>query len=176
MNEITSVLGVDPGTTVSAWVHYRLDEDRVVRFGTCDNGDLLYILDVEFGYDEEGGRDKANITLVVEGMASYGQPVGASTFTTCIWIGRFIQAWGGEFVLYPRRRVKKVLLGKDKGGDKQVRQAVLSWFGGEKKAKGLKASPGPLHGMVRHEFQALALGLAYTRELRSGVAPPAVEP
>lgn len=78
--------------------------------------------------------------------------------------------------MYPRRRVKKVLLGKDKGGDPQIRAAGIAWFGGKDEAIGKKAAPGQLHGMKEHEWQALGVALAYAREWRSGVAPPAVEP
>ena len=178
MGKINSVLAVDPGTTVSAWVHYLLDEDRVTGFATCDNGELLDLFKawslsatrtVKFG-------EKSSCVLVVEEVTSYGKPVGASTFSTCLWTGRFIQAWGGSFVLYPRRRVKKVLLGKDKGGDPQVREAVLSWFGGKALAVGSKACKGDLWGMKGHDWQACGIALAYARELRSNVAPPAVEP
>ena len=160
-----SVLAIDPGPTESAWVHYSMNADRVVRFGTCDNVDMLSILDFEFGFDEEGGRDKYSIIFVIEQVTSYGKPVGASVFDTCFWTGRFAQAWVALFMLYPRRRVKKVLLGKDKGGDPEVRAAVIAHFGGKEKAIGNKAEPGQLHKMKEHEWQACGLALAYAREL-----------
>ncbi len=174
MDNITSVLAVDPGTTKSAWVLYNIKEDRVVSFETCENELLLSFFHVSHGI--EMFRPKKDVLLVVEKVTGYGKPVGETVFETCFNSGRLVQAWGGRFVMYPRRRVKKVLLGKDKGGDSQVRAAVLAWFGGEKKAKGLKASPGPLFGMASHQWQACGLALAFSRELRSNVAPPAVKP
>lgn len=174
MDKIVSILAIDPGTTISAWVLYRIGEDRVVSFETCENELLLSFFRVSHGI--EMFRPKKDILFVVEKVTGYGKPVGETVFETCFWSGRFVQAWGGSFVMYPRRRVKKVLLGKDKGDDKHVRAAGIAWFGGKEKAIGKKANPGDLHKMKEHEWQALGLALAYARELRSGVAPPAVEP
>ena len=172
MDEITAIVGVDPGTTESAWVKYLIAEDRVEQFETLDNDLFVDVLAPR----RDGGWGKSNCILVVEQMASYGKPVSTSVFDTVFWSGRFVQAWGGRFVMYPRRRVKKVLLGKDKGGDPQVHTAVLSWFGGKTLAVGSKSDKGELWGMKGHEWQACGLALAYARELRSGVAPPAVAP
>ncbi len=178
MDSITSILAVDPGTTISAWVHFSMNENRVLGFGTLANE--LLVVDLPFRMPDMRGLSAAhlrrNTMLVVEKMTGYGKPVGESVFETCFWTGRFVQAWGGNFVMYPRRRVKIVLLGKDKGDDKHVRAAGIAWFGGKEKAIGNKAAPGQLHKMKEHEWQALGIALAYARELRSGVAPPAVTP
>lgn len=78
--------------------------------------------------------------------------------------------------MYPRRTVKKVLLGKDKGGDPQVRAAVISWFGGEDEAIGKKAQPNQLFGMKYDEWQACGLALAFSRELWSGAITERARP
>jgi len=170
MDNIMSILAVDPGTTISAWVHYSMNLDRVVGFGTPANE--LLVVDLPFRMPDmrglSGVHSRRNTMLVVEQVTGYGKPVGETVFETCFWSGRFVQAWGGSFVMYPRRRVKKVLLGKDKGDDKHVRAAGIAWFGGKEEAIGKKATPGQLHGMRGHEFQALGVALAYARELKSG--------
>lgn len=164
---ITSILAIDPGSTESAWVHYSRNLGRVVGFGTLANELLVASLPHKIP-DMRGlsaSHSTLNTALVIEQVTSYGKPVGEETFETCFWSGRFAQAWGPNPKLYPRRRVKKVLLGKDKGSDPEVRAAVIAHFGGKEKAIGKKAEPGHLYGMKEHEWQACGLALAYAREL-----------
>ena len=87
MNGLTkefSYIAVDPGTTESAFVV--LTGELPNHFGKVGNEDMLTILNQ---HKRHCGR------MVIEMVASYGKPVGETTFETCLWIGRFIQAWGG---------------------------------------------------------------------------------
>jgi hypothetical protein len=66
-------------------------------------------------------------------------------FETCVWIGRFIEAWArfadvlshGPRLVY-RKDVKLRLCGTVKAKDPNVRQALLDLYGGENKAIGGK--------------------------------------
>lgn len=100
--------------------------------------------------------------LAIESISSYGMAVGAEVFSTCIWIGRFVQAWrdpDAVRLLY-RKDVKLHLCGTTKAKDTNIRQALLDKFGpGKDVAIGKKAQPGPLYGVKSHAWSALAVAV-----------------
>ena len=146
---MSTILAIDPGTTESGWV--TLTDGVPVNFGKDANDDVL-----ELARD---GRETSDV-LAVEMVASYGMAVGAEVFETCVWAGRFIEAWGGGEVRVYRRDVKLHLCGQARARDANVRQALIDRFGpGKEKAIGRKASPGPLYGMRADVWQALALAV-----------------
>jgi hypothetical protein len=148
-----AVLAIDPGTTESGWV--LLDsEGEPSGFGKEANE---FVLALVYDYAE----DRANLggTLAVEMVASYGMAVGAEVFETCVWAGRFIEAWGGGEIRVYRRDVKLHLCGQTRAKDGNVRQALIDRYGGKDKAIGKKASPGPCYGMSGDVWQALALAV-----------------
>ena len=99
--------------------------------------------------------------LVIEMIASYGMPVGAEVFETCVWIGRYQQAWKDpEAVCLTLRRAVKLHLCNDmRAKDSNIWQALLDRFGGKSSAVGLKKTPGPLYGITSHARSALALAI-----------------
>jgi hypothetical protein len=100
--------------------------------------------------------------MAIEMIASYGMPVGAEVFDTCVWIGRFTQAWPAATVPIFRKDVKMHLCGQTKAKDKNVRQALIDRFGpGKDKAIGKKAKPGPLYGYSGDLWAALAVAVTY---------------
>ncbi len=94
-------------------------------------------------------------------IASYGMPVGAEVFDTCVAIGRFVQLWGDDkaLTLVFRREVKLHLCGQARAKDGNVRQALLDRFGGKATAVGRKVTPGPLYGFAGDTWQALAVAV-----------------
>ena len=107
--------------------------------------------------------------LVLEDVQGYGMAVGKEVFRTCMWIGRFVEAWPGPHVLLPRREVKLTLCGSARAKDKNVRQAVVDRLG----PLPTKAAPNPAYGPRRpssHEWSALALALTYAELVREGRA------
>ncbi len=100
--------------------------------------------------------------LAIEMIASYGMPVGKEIFETCVWIGRFVQAWGGPFTQVYRRDVKLHLCGQPRAKDANIRAALIDKFGpGKGKAIGTKKSPGPLYGMTADCWAALGVAVTY---------------
>jgi hypothetical protein len=99
----------------------------------------------------------------IEEIASYGMPVGREVFQTVFWAGRFAQAWSpAPFVLLPRRAVKLALCGSSRATDATIRQALIDRYGpGREKAIGSKKAPGPLYGLKKDLWSALALGVTY---------------
>lgn len=144
------LLAIDPGPTESAYVLLD-DHGQPEVWDKLPNASLLAILThLTFSASE----------LVVEMVASYGMPVGAEVFDTCVWIGRFIERWGGEFRLIYRTDVKLHLTNQRRAKDANVRQALIDRYGpGKDRAVGRKATPGPLYGLTGDCWAALAVAV-----------------
>lgn len=158
---MTSILAIDPGSTLSAWVKYV--DGRPTDWAKESNEAVLALV-WNHPYD-----------LAIESIASYGMAVGAEVFETCVWSGRFIQAWIANTMREPmrvyRRDVKLHLCGTSRAKDANVRQAIIDRYapngGGKLEAVGLKAAQGPLYGMKADCWQAtgVAITAAETRLL-----------
>ena len=83
------ILAIDPGSVESGWCVVDTDTGLMPdRFGKTRNADLLAA--ITEGMDT---LSKWHIDhFAIEMVASYGMPVGADVFETCVWIGRFDQA------------------------------------------------------------------------------------
>lgn len=158
-----NVLAIDPGTTESGWVV--IDKDKnVLHSGVWDNQDLMKLFDTYVNY-----RPFNYQHVAIEMIASYGMPVGAEVFETCVWIGRFIQAQND--LITPLEKVKKVyrkdvkmfLCGTPRAKDANVRQALIDLYpatgGGKVGQIGTKSQPGPLYGLNSHIWPALGVAL-----------------
>ena len=151
------ILAIDPGSEKSAFVLYAPDHNRsfpLYRFGKHDNTFLLEQL-------PQWGAALPGMTLAIEMIASYGMPVGREVFETCVWIGRFVQAWPGPHQLVYRREVKLHLCGSVRAKDGNVRQALIDRHGGAT-AIGKKASKGPLYGCSADVWAALGVAVYWT--------------
>lgn len=147
------ILAIDPGTEQSGYCLF--DGEKVVEAGVMENAELLKRLDC--GWMTQ--------TLAIEMIASYGMAVGREVFETCVWIGRFVQAWREpEAVkLIYRRDVKQHLCGSAKAKDANIRQALIDLFprtgGGKIPQIGTKSQPGPLFGVSSHAWAALGVAV-----------------
>lgn len=160
------VYAVDPGPERSALVVLGSDLS-IVGAHLWENDALL----------RELWRNVAPLgsQLVVERIESYGKPVGVEVFDTCIWTGRFIEAWRGvrpsmqdAWSLLPRRAVKLHLCDSPRATDATIRQALIDRYGpGREKAIGTKRNPGPLYGIKADLWAALALGITYQETVGS---------
>lgn len=149
------MIAIDPGTRQSAYCILRrdgtIDYSRLTGFGKMPNDDLRLMLR---SWDVHDGD------IVVEGIASYGMPVGAEVFETCVWVGRFIEAHGGTHRIVYRRDVKLHLCGDTRAKDANVRQSLIDRYGpGKDKAVGTKKAPGPLYGFRADMWAALAVAV-----------------
>jgi hypothetical protein len=150
-------LAIDPGTDKSGWCLF--DGSQVGESGVMPNADLLHSL---------GKMPDNGATLAIEMIASYGMAVGREVFETCVWIGRFQQAWHSPDAvrLIYRRDVKLHLCGTAKAKDPNIRQALLDMFprtgGGKTPQVGTKSQPGPLYGVSSHAWAALAVAVTVT--------------
>lgn len=156
---IRTILAIDPGNTKSAWVLFR--DGKIIEKGIYANDDLAAELGHHFAFIEAEH-------LAVEMIASYGMAVGAEVFETCVWIGRFVQAWGGPHSLVYRKDVKLFLCGTTKAKDANIRQCLIDLHGpGKEAAIGTKKAPGPLYGVRADEWSALAVAITAESQLRA---------
>jgi hypothetical protein len=156
---VTAVLAIDPGSVQSAWL--RFGDGRPQGFGITANDVLVRAL-------RTGGLPDV---VVIEKVESYGMAVGADVFDTVLWAGRFAEAAHRVLVvMLPRRAVKLALCGDSRAKDANIRQALIDRFGGSA-AIGRKAAPGPLYGISRDVWSALAIAVTYT--IQTGVVEAA---
>jgi hypothetical protein len=147
------MIAIDPGSSESAWVMYV--DGALIEHRKESNFDVLERLRFEW---EDTGE-----FLAIEMIASYGMAVGKEVFDTCVWIGRFAEAWqrrGWRVDLVYRKDVKLFHCETSRANDSNIRAALIDRYGpGKDKAIGKKASPGPLYGLVGDEWSALAVAL-----------------
>lgn len=154
-------LAIDPGPEQSAWLIYDSHKKAPVNYASWAKQDNAAILGRLHQFADWGVH-----VLAVEMIASYGMPVGAEVFETCVWIGRFIERWKGSHELVYRLDVKKHICNDGRAKDANVRQALIDRYGGKEKAIGRKATPGPLYGLSGDCWAALgvAVTVAESRE------------
>ena len=146
------ILALDPGPTQTGFCLY--DGAAVRSCGVMPNEDMLLYLHLN-----------PIARLAIEMIASYGMAVGREVFETCVWIGRFQQAWSAPDAveLVYRKDVKLHLCGTTKAKDANIRQALLDLFprtgGGATPQVGTKAQPGPLYGVSSHAWPALGVAI-----------------
>jgi len=147
------ILAIDPGTTKSAYVVYR--EGKIMEKGILENPDLLRLL-------RKGFPDYVINDLAMEMVASYGMAVGRTVFETCVWIGRFVEAWNRDHTFVYRKDVKMCLCGVTKAKDSNIRQAIMDRYGSTREAAiGVKASPGPLYGVSKDIWAAIGVAITF---------------
>lgn len=175
------ILAIDPGTTHSAAVLYDTVQMRPVAWLYTENDELRQRL-----------RDaEPRPLLAIEMMSFQGRdrPAGSDQFWTCVWIGRFDEAYdkGRRSMFVYRREVTRHL---GVHNDKEVRRALIDLHGGDEFAIGGKRCqkchgkgwfgagrplctrcngerwqkpPGPLHGLHGDDLWA-AVAVAVTAE------------
>jgi len=150
-------LGIDPGTTESAYVLYDTETKAPSHFGKIPNQELLEKIRAM----PVSGRE-----MSIEMIASYGMPVGKSTFETVLWLGRFIEAWISKPNASPVRKIYRKadtcmhLCHSTRAKDANISAAICDRYGGDMKtAKGTKKNPGPLFGFAGDVWQAMGVAI-----------------
>ena len=190
------ILAIDAGTTKSGWVLVQSDIGlKPVEWGFWDNEELeILITDT----DREQQRDHA-LHVVFEDIQSYGMPVGLDVFETVKWLGELRHVCKDKEIPYSfikRSEVKNFLCRTNRASDKNVRQALIDYYGGDdvaiggKKcleckgkgwsgrgrvecnvcsASGFQTQKGLLNGISGHVWSALAVAVSFynLKELRT---------
>lgn len=150
---MSSVISIDPGTEQSAFIHWNGYTKRVLDRDTCNNFALLQHIDNLTALTVDN--------IVIEGINSYGMPVGREIFATCYWIGRFWQKAldrGMAVWLVSRQEIKVHHCGSARAKDSNLRQALLDKYG----PQGTKKEPGVTYGLSKHLWSAFAIATWYT--------------
>ncbi|MFY7866412.1 hypothetical protein [Roseateles sp.] len=142
------ILAIDPGPTECGWA--LLSGRRLLESGVLGLHEMLAAL--------RGTCTSPETRVAVEMIASYGMPVGAEVFQTCVNIGRMVETCaerGREVQLVTRHAVKMHLCGNTRAKDSNIRQALIDLLG----PPGTKAAPGPTYGVKSHAWPALAVAV-----------------
>lgn len=148
------LLAIDPGSTESAYVAIDPVDCRPLDFGKIPNQELL-----------QGQLGNHAGPVYIEMIASYGMPVGAEVFDTCVWIGRYVQMHAEVTDQLPelvkRQPVKLHHCHSSKATDATVTQALRDRFayGQTNYGKGTKNAPGWFYGFAADVWQAYALAV-----------------
>jgi Holliday junction resolvasome RuvABC endonuclease subunit len=174
---MTRILAIDPGPEQSAWLILDspggLATGRIVDFGQWETERVRALCRV-IGKTHVGRfpAERAAIDVAaIEWVESYGMTVGREVFETVHWAGRLTEAIAFQdipVVQISRRRVKFAICGDNKVNDSNIRAALLERWGGKAAAVGSKAAPGPLYGITKDVWSALAI--AVTHADQEGIA------
>jgi hypothetical protein len=104
----------------------------------------------------QGSRDCSR--CVIEMIASYGMPVGAEVFETCVYIGRLMEAFGPDRCdRLTRIEVKSHVCHSARAKDGNIRQALIDRLG----PPGTKRAPGGTYGISGDVWAALAVAVTW---------------
>lgn len=158
------ILAIDPGNVESGVVIIRESDLKPIYAAKISNEELLenLIMDRYERLDDIESIEH----VAIEMIASYGMAVGKTVFETCVWIGRFIQAfYGVELpIKYIYRKEEKLNLCQSmKAKDSNIVQALIDRFAPNtaNKGKGTKKEPGWFYGFKKDIWQAYAVGVTY---------------
>ena len=151
---MAKIFAIDPGTEQSAIIGWDSVLNEITEKKIMQNDELL-----------SGLRRITTLPspmvpydiVVIEGIASYGMPVGKTVFETCYLIGRIMEI-AKEYEIVYRKDIKMHFCGTTRAKDSNIRQALIDRFG----EPGKKKDPNPItYGIKRDLWSALAIGVFY---------------
>ena len=160
------LLGLDPGTTDTAWLRLETPTLRIIDHGFQPNVEILGLLThtfTEFCLGPNGSEQRP--VVVCEMIQSFGMSVGQAIFETCRWVGRFEQKaidLGMPFHTLYRLKIKHHLCNTHRAKDANIRQALIDKLG----EPGTRKNPGPTHGIAKHAWSALAVAVTFAETNR----------
>lgn len=163
------LLAIDPGTTHSAYAMIR-DDYSIISAAKVSNGELLAL--VKGGEWDEMAIECMEARHVVNGV------IGAETYDTCYWIGRYMQAAEDRGkpvhqIYRAQERSRLVPTKKNKlpkhpdyvgaGADSQIRATLIRRFAKHdmKNGKGRAACKDTFYGFAKDMWSAFGIGVVY---------------
>lgn len=150
---MTTILAIDPGPRESAFVNL-LDNGEIELHGKRNN---LYVRNLLERNTANQHLLFPSSTVAIEMIASYGMPVSAEVFETCLHIGRFLEIAPSAICCY-RMNVKMFLCGNSKANDSTIRTAIIDRYRQPDGKNPIKKG-GPLYGISGDCWSALAVAL-----------------
>lgn len=149
------ILAIDPGSTESGVVIIDRHSYKPIKADKVPNDEALDLIHAPFVG-----------AVVVEMIASYGMPVGAEVFETCVTIGRIEQlcdSLGMDHARIYRQEEKLTICHSPRANDATIRQALIDRFapGVRNHGKGTKSEPGWFYGFRADSWQAYAVGVTF---------------
>lgn len=148
MGEI--ITGFDPGPTISGYVKFDFGNMIILEANIEDNEILL---------NNIKSIAATSDIVAYEKVASMGMAVGAETFETVFWTGRFFEKAKTvptcTQVRITRHEIKLHLCNNARAKDTNIRQALIDRFG----KPGTKKHQGILYGIKTHLWAALAVAV-----------------
>lgn len=150
------LLAIDPGNEMTAYC--LMDEEyKIIEAGKVENSAML---------DYIWMKAKRIDHIAVEMIASYGMPVGAEVFETCVMIGRIEQIAAVKEVECSRvyRAEEKLCICKNsRAKDSNIRTALIDRFArhDKKRGTGTKTNPDHFYGISKDMWAAFAVGVVY---------------
>jgi hypothetical protein len=168
------LIAIDTGTTKSAYCIFRPCESNIIEIDILENEELVKRLK-ELSRTNQASVSPMRQILVLEMFKSYGAVLGDTVLMSCVWIGRFIAAFGESrtFDLIPRKTIVTKLCGRSSARDSNVRQALIDHFAGINhsslgefykvgtEAKSLVRKGGSLYTVKKDMWSALAVAVTY---------------
>lgn len=162
------VVALDPGNTQTGYVvaeHDGREIRRVLDKGKIPNEEIYHVL-----------IDYQDYALAVEMIASYGMPVGAEVFETCVWIGRYAEyarvlRLATDIQLIYRKEEKLYLCGYLTAKDRDITRALIERYAPHTAnwGKGTKGAPGFFYGFRADMWAAMAVATTYVDKYIRGI-------
>jgi len=158
------ILAIDPGNIESGYTLIDPATCKPIEVGKIPNEDLI---DRLIGWIDPDVGESPVDRVSIEMIKSYGMPVGATVFETCVWIGHFAQVvedfrtHATPCELVYRGDVKLHHCHNSGAKDSNVIQALIDRFasGVRNRGKGTKDAPGWFYGFRDDIWQAYALAV-----------------
>lgn len=163
--EATSIyIGIDTGTRQSAIV--ALENRVILAHKLIPNAEVISQVRTL-----ARKQDYWKSLLAIEMFEGRGQVAGQECYDSIFMAGMIAQAWIECGMIKPvmiyRREVKASVCGDSRASDANIRRAVLDEFkpmgGGATPQVGTKKQPGPLYGISKDKWSALAIALTAQR-------------
>ena len=139
------------------------DINRIIESGKIPNEELRNRL--------IGCKYEPVDMLAIEMIGHYGKGMaaGATTFETCVWIGRFLETAERTLGMVENKDIHRIMRREEKlnlcgsmtAKDKDIRIALVDRYapGQPNYGKGTKKQPGFFYGVAADAWQAIATGV-----------------
>lgn len=163
------VCGIDPANVQTAYCICDMFSMRPYAFGRKENDEVLAEIVEKCLELTAYGHE---VHIAIEGMQSYGQPVGASVFETCYWIGwmrKTFDLYQFDHSLIFRSDERLEICNTSRADDTQIKHALIERFApyDSNHGKGKKDKPGFFYGFKRDIWQAFAVAFTYRQKNKS---------